>query len=150
MATEETKLYGVSHGNGNNGVSQLYPDYYVRTSDPWRLARLAVLGEFKEGKGQAWAGRHVDIDGDGNYTIYATIDAPPYEDSADGEYPDLPEGVEWEDAEDGRNWQEHNGSWHITEVFPVTNEEHVIENTTRPVYESIEDAFTESLLALVP
>ena len=35
--------YGVSSGNGNNGVSHLYPDYYVRTADPFRLAELASL-----------------------------------------------------------------------------------------------------------
>ena len=41
--------YGVSSGNGNNGVSHLYPDYYVRTADPFRLAELAMVDKFNDG-----------------------------------------------------------------------------------------------------
>jgi hypothetical protein len=32
------KWYSVSSGDGNNGVSRMYPDYYVRTADPFHLA----------------------------------------------------------------------------------------------------------------
>lgn len=110
------RWYGVSTGNGNDGVSQMYPDYYVFTSEPWELAELALKAHFN---GQEWAMRHAEIDGDAEYTIYATIDAPPCEDTEDGEYPD---SDDWENEEDGRNWSDGNGAWFILEVFPVDSD----------------------------
>jgi len=117
--TNTPRWYGVSSGNGNDGVSQMFPDYYVFTSDPWELARLAVVSTFKDGAGKAWCERHLEIDGEADYTIRATIDAPPCDDTPDGEYPDLPDYMYWEDAEDGRNWSDGNGAWLIFEVFPA-------------------------------
>lgn len=139
----EPRIYGVSFGNGNDGVSQMFADYYVRVDDPWTLARAAMLGQFKPGEGHAWANRHIEIEGDAEHTIYATIDAPPCRETEDGEYPELPEGMEYEDAEDGRNWSEYHGQWMICEVFP---EESPREG--RPVYDSIEDALPADVLAL--
>ena len=143
----ESKLYGVSFGNGNDGVSQLYPDFYVTTDSPWRLATCGIVSAMKEGVGQAWAQRNAEIDGESDYTIYATLPNPPCDDSPDGEYPDLPEGVEYEDSEDGRNWQDTNGAWIICEVFPVEQKD---KRDNLPEYESIESAFSESVLSLVP
>ena len=71
MSESATRLYGVSSGNGNDGVSQMFPDYYVRTDSPWQLAELAALSTFKPGAGQAWCKRHVEIDGESEYTIQA-------------------------------------------------------------------------------
>lgn len=141
--TEQVRLYGVSFGNGNDGVSQMFPSFYVRTNTPYDLALAALLSEFKPGKGQAWAARHADVDGEPDYTIYATLSCPPCEDTEDGEYPELEDGVEYEDAEDGRNWDMHNGSWMICEVFP---EDEPREGT--PVYDSLEDALTADVIAL--
>ena len=64
------KWYGVSSGNGNDGVSQSFPDYLVFTSDPWFVARAAMGDLWKD---EAWANSVVDIDGDAEYTIYATV-----------------------------------------------------------------------------
>ncbi len=144
MTTETSKLYGVSSGNGNNGVSQMWPDYYVRTNAPWTLARAAILSLFKVGKGQSWALRNVDVDGDSEYTIYATLANPPCEDTPDGEYPDIEDESEASEAEDGRNWSEHNGSWLIVEVFPETEDP----REGRPIFDSLLEAFGADVLAL--
>jgi len=149
----------------------MFADYYVMTADPWRLAELAILHEFKPGKGQAWAKSHAEIDGESDYGITAVIDAPPCEDTPDGEYPavyrcsecesgpwgeefsvcqnceaeESCEEVPYEDCEDGRNWQEYNGVWLIIEVFPEDEP-----REGRPIYDSIEDCFPADLVALVP
>src|ERR1700680_702081 len=139
----ETKLYGVSTGNGNNGVSHIFADYYVKTDQPWRLAELAALAQFKPGSGMTWAKEHVEIDGEAEYGISAVFYNPPCNDTADGEYPETQRcGLceeTWigapsdcpacgsdetesndENAEDGRNWCDGNGAWLIIEVFPDT------------------------------
>jgi hypothetical protein len=138
----KARLYGVSIGNGNDGVSRMYADYYVKTDDPWRLARLAAISTFKPGAGQSWAQRHVDVDGDADFGIYATLFNPPCEDTADGEYPDSDNP---EDEEDGRNWSDGNGAWTIFEIFPEDEP-----RDGRPAFDSIEDAFSAEDLALVP
>jgi hypothetical protein len=66
----ESRWYGVSHGDGNMGVSQMFPDYYVKTAEPWRLARLAAITIFKP-EFQEWASENVDIDGEAEFTISA-------------------------------------------------------------------------------
>ena len=140
----ESRLYGISTGNGNDGLSRMFAGYYVRTTDPWRLAELAAISQFKT-SGFAWAKRNVDIDGDAEFGISAVFLAPPCEDTPDGEYPELPEGVDYEDAEDGRNWSDANGAWMIVEVFPDSEP-----RDGAPVYESIDDAFDDVALAAVP
>lgn len=139
MVMLDSRWYGVSSGNGNDGVSHLYPDYYVKTNDPWRLAELAAVSTFKDGAGTEWAKRHIVIDGEAEYTISAFFDDPPCGKTVDGEYPDLPEDVEYEDAEDGRNWSMHNGAWQIFEVFPVDVD--IIESSSGLAYESLDDCF---------
>ena len=52
----EAKWYGVSSGDGNNGVSHMFADYYVKTAEPYRLAELAVLTLFKR-EAIDWANR---------------------------------------------------------------------------------------------
>ena len=89
------RWYGVSSGNGNDGVSHTFPDYYVRTSDPWRLAELACVTSFKAGKSREWAKENVEVDGEPDYTLSATIYEGP-----DGE-------------------TEFGAAWLIYEVFPV-------------------------------
>lgn len=140
--TSALRLYGVSTGDGNNGISHMFPSYYVKTNKPWRLARLAAVNEFKADVGRAWAMRHMDIDGEAMSTIAATFACPPCQSTADGEYPDVDNP---EDAEDGRNWQENNGSWLIVEVFP---EDSPRDGTT--TYDSLSEAFPADLLAKVP
>lgn len=115
------KWYGVSSGNGNDGVSQLFPDYLVRTADPYRLAELAMVDQFKRGKGMRWAKGHVDVYGEADYTISATILEGP-----DGE-------------------TEFGAAWLIIEVFPVDPDEH-----DSPTYESLQQAFSAEAMELVP
>lgn len=162
------RLYGVSNGNGNDGVSHLFADYYVRTSDPWRLAELAMVAQFKPGKDMAWAKDNAEIDGDEESTIFAMLLDPPCEDTEDGEYPteyvcgncgasgdcahacdecgaDDWNEKEYDDYEDGRNWSDANGAWMLVEVFPEDEP-----REGRPVYDTLEDCFSEPELTLVP
>jgi len=64
------RWYGVSYGNGNDGVSQSYPNFLVYTDMPYTLARAAIVSQWKD---KVWANNNVDIDGEEDYTIYATI-----------------------------------------------------------------------------
>ena len=125
----ETKwLYGVSHGNGNDGVSHMYANYYVMTDQPYRLAELACLGEMKE---SAWdlVQPEIWVDGEADYTISATVLDPPGEEG---------------EMDDGGSWSDANGAWHITEVFPEDEP-----RDGAPIYDSLEEAFSPELLARV-
>lgn len=65
------RWYGVSIGDGNNGVSHMFPDYYVFTNDPWELADRAAKSAIKP---EYWD--EIEIDGDEDYTVTAsTYDA---------------------------------------------------------------------------
>lgn len=129
------KLYGVSTGNGNDGVSHMFADYYVWTDQPYRLAEAALVDTFKEGEGMAWAKENVEVDGEAEFTISAVIYNPPLED-----------GEEPSEEEDG-DWCSANGAWLILEVFPV---EELDMRDGRPVFDSIESALTETVLKLIP
>jgi hypothetical protein len=124
--TSEIKLYGVSYGDGNNGVSQMYPDFFVRTNDPWRLARLAAVTQFKvEFQDKAIA--QLDVDGEADFTIYANIYEP----------------LDVEEGDEGYGeWSEANGAWSITIVFPATDED----VTDDRVYASLEECFDDEIL----
>ena len=76
--TTEKRWYGVSHGNGNDGVSQLYPDYAVMTDDPWTLAHGAMVASFQPRS--AWrrlAIRDAYVDGETDYTVSACLHEGP-------------------------------------------------------------------------
>lgn len=75
----ETKLYGVSSGDGDSGVSHMFADYYVRTDEPWRLAKLAAATMFKP-EFQCWAKENVQVDGDAECVISAFFYFMPYDD----------------------------------------------------------------------
>ena len=142
--TTETKIYGVSYGDGNNGVSQMFPSFYVITDKPWTLAKLAQVSTFKPGAGKTWCLRNLDIDGEVDNTFSATLYNPPCEDTSDGEYPDVEDP---EDAEDGRNWSDHSGAWSICEVFPVDEKE--AKERLVNIYDSLASAFSAEDIALV-
>ena len=72
---EQARWYGVSYGNGNDGVSQIYPSFYVFTSDPYRAAELAMVAQFKA-EWKARAAEAVIVDGEAEYTVAATIYDP--------------------------------------------------------------------------
>ena len=145
-AAEATpRWYGVSSGNGNDGVSHTFPDYFVRTNDPWMLATCALLAEFKP-EGYAWALETAEIDGEAEYTICATVYDPPGGDTRDHTYCEDGEDCEGCDAcEPDESWSSVNGAWLIIEVFPVT------ENTRSAAlrYEDgIPEAFSPDIVAL--
>lgn len=117
------RWFGVSFGNGNNGVSQMFPDYCVRTIDPWELARKALIHSFLP-EWQERAAEATEVDGEADYTVYAVIYNPLDDDEPD-EY--------------GEDWASANGAWLICEVFPM---DLPFENPRNvPLYESIDEAF---------
>lgn len=123
------RLYGVSSGNGNDGVSHMFADYYVYTDDPWRLARLALVSSFKDG----WKERALDvaeIDGEADHTISAVI-YDPLDDEQD-------------DGEEEESWSSVNGAWLIVDVFPEDEP-----REGRLIYYSLEHAFAAVDLNLV-
>lgn len=67
------RLYGVSFGNGNDGVSHTFARFYVRTCEPYILAAAAVLSEFNAGAGQEFAAVNMEIEGEAEYGISAMI-----------------------------------------------------------------------------
>ena len=72
------RWFAVSFGNGNDGVSHTFPDYYVRTVDPYHLAAVAMLANFNNA-GPEDKARIIDateVDGEADYTISATIYNP--------------------------------------------------------------------------
>lgn len=66
------RWYGVSTGNGNDGVSQMYPDYYVYTRFPFELAEFHGVQQWAK-KHEEWARENVEVDGEADYTITATF-----------------------------------------------------------------------------
>jgi hypothetical protein len=120
---DESRWYGVSTGNGNDGISHMFADYYVKTSEPWDLARVALIDQFKP-EGMDWAKDAMEIDGEAEFTIHGVIYDPP--DMTGGE------------------WSEHNGAWLLLDVFPVSEEE--MRDGT-PTYESISEAHSAQALA---
>lgn len=141
MTTNEARWYGVSTGNGNVGVSQTFADYYVKTDDPWTLARAAIIATFEGNSAWERAAIEADVDGDREYTIYAVIHEDPEFDPDD-----LPEN----DREDYLNGDYDDGpAEFILEVFPAEDEHH--ENRRDDVYrinyQSIEDACGASAVA---
>ena len=142
------RWYGVSFGNGNDGVSHLFPAYYVRTADPWRLARIAILSQISDDfrcvnktckctqSARDKATEALEVDGDSDYTIYAMIRNPlDWDEEPQSEYSE-------DDAEE--DWCSINGAWMICEVFPL----HPFQVDIYNGYTSMEEAFTADELKL--
>lgn len=111
--------YAVCSGNGNDGVSHRFPDYYVRTCDPYALAALAMVSAF-EPRSMRWAKENVEVDGDAEYGLSATIFDPP--------------------GREGVGYSEHNGAWRIIEIERVDDpKKHNLAG--RPEYTSLSEAF---------
>lgn len=128
MTKTETRWYGVSSGNGNDGVSHLFADYYVRTDDPWRLAECAIASEFKP-EYQCNALEVAEIDGDPAHTISAVIFSET----------DVASSVTGLDEDD------LDSAFLIVDVFPV---EHEDIRETVPAYNSLTECFDAETLAL--
>jgi hypothetical protein len=150
----DARYYGVSTGDGNNGVSHLFPDYYVKTSDPWRLAVLAALSEFKA-DGKAWARTNMDIMGEADYTISVVFhesketqdereEMVAYRDGLKDQFDGGKESKERlaeieseiEELDSEIEAFGEDCAWFIVEVFPERNL-----CGGRPVYESLDEAF---------
>lgn len=128
--TDETKVYAVSYGNGNDGVSHVFPDFYCRTDKPYELARLAIITSVID-PFHSWADSEAMIDGEADYTISATLLEGP-----DGE-------------------TEFGAAWLIAEVFPVDDSEGELTRVAndpygKPIYNGIEACFGADVLAAFP
>lgn len=152
-AVEATpRRYAVSFGDGNNGVSHTFPDMVVRTTDPFRLAQLAMLSQFEAGTEREWALNAVDVDGEADYTVSATILDPP--DDGDRDHSECEDGEECEGCEqcepDGENsWSATNGAWFICEVFLADPDYEEEQDYEMPEH-GVEAVFSPALLSMVP
>lgn len=167
------RWYGVSFGNGNDGVSHMWPNYYVRTADPFQLAAAAIVANWNDDDMRAYAAENAEIDGEADYTICATILNPPDDDGSnewrcgkcdyvsDSEFDACPDcgaadSCEEMESDDG-SWCDANGAWLVVDVFPVDdmpgailpNGEFAQYNPfDKPAYVSLESCFTESDLTM--
>lgn len=158
------RWFGVSFGNGNDGVT--FPDYYVRTADPFKLAAAAVIGMFKD-EYKERAADVLEVDGEADYTISAMIlnpeDVEGYECPVCGMIDSHADDCEADESEDDNgSYCDANGAWLICEVFPVDEMpgallfignklEHVQYNPDpygKPAYCSLADAFDAEDLRL--
>ena len=146
------RWYGVSHGNGNDGVSHSYPNYYVKTDKPFLLAYCAVFEQFSP-QGYDFVSENLDVEGEAEYTISAMLRDPPeheqdfpvtetdngkwiVDDEPEEEYETEQAAIQAYFDGGGLSRCDVNGAWHITEVFPVDEID-----TGAPRYESIEACF---------
>lgn len=70
--TDQTLTYGISYGNGNDGVSHMFPDFYCTTDKPYDLARLAIITNMKDAY-QDWAAEEVDVQGEAEFGIQGCL-----------------------------------------------------------------------------
>lgn len=125
------RWYGVSSGNGNDGVSHTWPDYYCRCTPQqgFDLAAAAMLSEFKPA-GYEWAKENMTVDGESDYTISACISGPPDDDPLE---------------EDEGSWSDANGAWLLIDVFPVDDYD---PSDGGIAYNSLVDCFDSAVLKL--
>lgn len=130
----------------------MWPDYYVRTCEPWTLAYAAAIGNFKPGKGHEFAIEHLEVDGEADYGINATIYDPPADDSdnerdhsgcEDGE--DC-EGCDMCEPDEMESYSSVNGAWFILEVFPVDDMDS--ERSSAMRYDSLNEALSADVITL--
>jgi hypothetical protein len=128
--TTQAKRYAVSSGNGNDGISHYWPDYIVTTDDPWTLARLAALTEFKP-EFQSWAASELHVDGDEEYGIQAMILDPPADEDESAD-------------EASCSWSEAHGAWRLWDVYSA---DEVSGDSSAPEYDSLEACFGADVVA---
>lgn len=110
------RLYGVSFGNGNEGVSHMHPDYYVMTIAPFVLVRAAMLNNIRLGL-WPWALDCMDVSGEPDTCISAVLSEGP-----NGE-------------------TEFGVAWLICEVFPVDEK-----TNDAPLFDTLKQAFDPATL----
>lgn len=154
------RWYGVSFGNGNDGVSRSWPSFWVKTCEPYTLAAAGMLSEFTPGEGQIWCAENMQIDGEADYGIDATLYNPPGDrEDYESELAEAQAAVDAAESEEEReeaedrlreiaesdpgSWSEFNGAWRMCEVFPQDEPD-----TRAPKYTSLSDAFSPDLIAL--
>lgn len=154
--TARTRLYGVSSGNGNDGVSHTYADYYVRTNDPWLLARAAAYDCYKR-KAWPFLDDNLEVDGEAEYTIYVTLfEEPDFEaptvtcpdcsgSGCDGDTTDECETCGGTGEAEDEDYETGPAAF-ILDVFPEKDEDWVSKRG-RLVYDSLEDALSPEAIA---
>lgn len=139
----EPKYYCVSSGDGNDGVSRTWPHYIVKTDNPWLLAELAGLSEFKEGEGQQWAKDNMKIDGDEEYGISVVFMESP---ETQEERQRLADEAEENDEEFDLDGSGCDYAWLILEIFPMSATANPRYMERCPLYESLEDCFGKTFV----
>jgi hypothetical protein len=175
--SEQARWYGVSYGNGNDGVSQLFPNFYVFTAEPYRLASLAIVAQYKR-EWKAAALETMIVDGEEDYTISATIldpldaqddresDLESLRQDVEDAYKELEAAQESEDADEIvaaeravcdaeqalEDVESDESTWHDSNgAYAIVEVFPIDESDMRdgPKYDSLDDAFDAEDLALV-
>jgi hypothetical protein len=135
------RWFAVSSGNGNDGVSHSFPDYYCRCTAPqaWDLAGAAMISNFQPAF-YKWAVENISVDGEAEYTITACIYDPPDDETA-------------EDPDSEESWSSVNGAWMLIDVFPADETDTLIADNGKsflgkPAYQSLADCFDDEVLKL--
>ena len=128
MEYVKPQYYGVSSGDGNNGVSSSYPDYLVLTNDPWCLAKCAAISSFKRGKGWQWARDNMETEGEEDYGITVS-------------FSESPETQKERENADDDDYGSDGGAWLIYEIHLWQGDPP--DNIS--VFDSGEEAFDEDL-----
>lgn len=156
MTDNPTRLYGISTGDGNDGVCHMFPRYYVRTDKPWELARRAAYSEFKP-VAYPFLDDNLEIDGDENHTISAMLyrlprhrDLTPHDEGecvcpvCEGKNSDDCADCDGSGSYDDWAGEECGEYEFILEVFPVDEADVPTGPYDRPIYNSIDDALGEA------
>lgn len=114
----DPQWYAVSFGDGNDGVSHLVPNYYVKSDDPWLLARAAMIDAIVP-RHQRWAEDTVEVDGEAEHTVTAMLSEGPGGETAFG------------------------AAWMICEVWPIGELTKLVN-----AYDSIEAALSPEAVTL--
>jgi len=132
----------------------MFPDYYVRTCEPFTLAAAAVLSDFS-GDELIWAADELTVDGEAEFGISATLLNPP-DDRADheSELESVQAEIDAAESDDDReeaesklaeleendpgSWSDANGAWRICEVFRVDAADM---SGRAPEYDSLSECF---------
>ena len=113
------RRYAVSYGNGNDGLSRLFPAFFV-WADPdriWDVARVAMMT--RGDASRRWLKANTHVDEAGPDAMQACIYDPPK----------------------SPGWSDHNGAWRLCEVYPA---DEASDNSEAPEYASPSKAFGRS------
>jgi hypothetical protein len=151
---EEERYYGIATGDGNSGISHSFPEYIVKTNNPWDLAKLAAHAQFKDDPAiQEWVAHNMEIDGDSEYGISVVFpESIEQQEAREEEFERRraaaeEAGEEFDPESDYDDWG-GDTSWFMVDVFPMEASE--VDRLSCEVYDDTDHPdWMDSLFPLV-